>query len=118
MEALACTIQDTVKPSNAQQDLASIRNYMGNSQLGSDWLNLVKEYQNAQDPSYRDLEIPLSSIVYYFRAKYGNDSVPRLMTIASQGTDMEDALQKVFGKGVRSLEKDWEDYFRLRGSRH
>lgn len=54
------------------------------------------------------------TVVEYLREKFGNKSIPKILELAGQGMAFEQALQKVFGAGLKTLEQRWQAWVRKR----
>lgn len=113
-EALAETVEDTVKPKSSQMNLSAMKSFMrGYKAVDANWKAMVNE-RNAQDQEvYRDYEKLLMSIVMFLQDKYGPNCIPTLMKNC-RGGDLEESFVKTFGVGTAELEKGWRDFYSIR----
>lgn len=110
-EALAETVEDTVKPRGAQMTLAGMKTFMkGYRAVDANWGAMVKE-RNAQDQEqYRDYEKLLMSIIMFLQEKYGRNSIANLMRNC-RSNDLEEAFSKTYGVGTKGLEDAWKAFY-------
>lgn len=115
LEALAHTIEDTIRPPSTRLDQASLRAFMSNYKAAdASFAALIQDRNNDNLEQYRDYDKILVSVVFYLQAKYGNDVIARVVRATSQGQDLEDAFTQVCGKGVKSLEVEWREHYGVR----
>lgn len=113
-EALAETVENTVKPASTQLNASSMKSYMrGYKAVDASWANLVNERNADDQEQYRDYEKLLVSIVFYMQEKFGRDAVAKLMANC-RGRDLEDALAATFGTGAKGLEEGWKQFYGIR----
>ena len=113
-EALAHTIENTVKPTGSQMNLALMKQFMrGYKTVDASWTSLISDRNSQELEQYRDYNNLLISIIYYIQETYGRDSIARLMRNC-RGKDLEDAFLATFGKGVKDLEAGWKKFYEIR----
>lgn len=114
LEAIAENIEQTVLPPSARMDVAGYKAYLnGYESKDASWAALTAERNNDSVDSYRDFGQLLSSVISFMTAKYGRDSVAKVLR-AAPGKTVDEALKEVFNKDAQALEKEWKQFYGIR----
>lgn len=114
LEAIAENIEQTVLPPQSQMGVNEYRQYLrGYRSQDASWAALTAERNNDSVDSYREFGKLLSSVVSFMRAKYGEDSVAKVLQ-AAPGNSVDQALKQVFDKDAKQLEAEWKEFYGIR----
>lgn len=114
LEAIAENIEQTVLPRSSQMGVPEYKKYLrGYQSQDASWAALTSERNNNDVESYRDFGKLLSSVVSFFRAKYGQDAVAKILK-AAPGRTVDEALKVALGKDAAALEVEWKAFYGIR----
>lgn len=113
LEAIAENIEQTVLPPNSRMDVKAYKNFLRGYDSKETWASLTAERNNDNVDSYRQFGDILSSIVSFLRAKYGQDSIAKILR-AAPGKTVDEALKAALFKDTKQLEAEWRKFYGIR----
>ena len=54
------------------------------------------------------------TVIEFLRKRYGRNSIPKLLRLAGQGVELEQAFVRIYGLNLEQLEKTWREYVKKR----
>lgn len=115
LEAMAHTVENTVKPRESQLTPTVMKEYMrGYKAVDANFQALIGDRDNDQLEQYRDYEKLLISVVFYLQEKFGRGAVAKIMAQQAVTGNLEQSFVGALGLSSTQMEQGWRTFYGIR----